>query len=383
MRYKINIYNLLTYMLIFAIIKPYFLPEAIRQITKITILIIIFFFVISKSEKKNIFNISLILCVSVLVSAFYAGLKGNYGTKDFLDSLLYILAFYNIYTFMGMCYYKGRFNETIKCMFNLILVYCILTVCSVMQVGIVNNSNQAAYVFGNKFTSSYLFILLLTLYGATHDMKKYKNKIKYYILFIFSILFTLHLDCATATVTLVILFAMDFIPMKAKNVLLKPTVVVIVLILSALIVTSIGQILKIDFVNQIVSGYFNKSYTVTGRLEIYTVYLGRVIMGSFWLGYGYSNSFMQTLTGVYANAQNGLLEIFVNFGFIGTLSVLVTVFYCYKKGERNSKTFYLSLVVYGMIIAAIFEISLNWFFLLGLCLIRWNISWDDKRICIH
>lgn len=379
MNYKVNIYNLLTYMLMFAVIKPYFLPESIRQISKIVILVIVFLFIISKSDGKKIFNMSLILCVSVLMSALYSSIKGDYGTKDFLDSLLYILTFYNLYTFIGMCYYKGHINETMKCMFNMVMIYCLLTLFSVLQIGVVNNSNQAAYVFGNKFTSSYLFILLLTLYGATHEMKKHRNKMKYYGLFVVSILFTLYLNCATATVTLLVLFTLNFIPEKVKIVLLNPIVVVVALVLSALIVTSIGQILKIDFVNQIVSGYFNKSYTVTGRLEIYTVYLARVIMGSFWLGYGYSNSYMQTLTGVYANAQNGLLEIFVNLGVIGVIAILLTTFYCYKKEDHNSKSFYLSLVVYGMIIAAIFEVSLNWFFLLGLCLIRWNVSVCDHK----
>ena len=32
--YKINVYNLLTYLLVFAIIKPYFLPAGLRQASK-------------------------------------------------------------------------------------------------------------------------------------------------------------------------------------------------------------------------------------------------------------------------------------------------------------------------------------------------------------
>ena len=44
--YKINVYNLLTYLLVFAIIKPYFLPVGLRQASKIIILISVFLFTI-------------------------------------------------------------------------------------------------------------------------------------------------------------------------------------------------------------------------------------------------------------------------------------------------------------------------------------------------
>lgn len=52
--YKINVYNLLTYLLVFAIIKPYFLPAGLRQTSKIIILISVFLFTISREKKKEL-----------------------------------------------------------------------------------------------------------------------------------------------------------------------------------------------------------------------------------------------------------------------------------------------------------------------------------------
>lgn len=52
--YKINVYNLLTYLLVFAIIKPYFLPVGLRQASKIIILISVFLFTISREKKKEL-----------------------------------------------------------------------------------------------------------------------------------------------------------------------------------------------------------------------------------------------------------------------------------------------------------------------------------------
>ncbi|RGH85263.1 hypothetical protein DW745_10980 [Ruminococcus sp. AM28-29LB] len=104
---------------------------------------------------------SLLFSGCVLLSAVMAYLKGGYQDKDFLDALLYAVTFYDIYSFIGLCKQKDRFNETIKCLYNIIGLYCILTIVSILSVGTVNNSNQSAYIFGNKFTSSYLFIFFI------------------------------------------------------------------------------------------------------------------------------------------------------------------------------------------------------------------------------
>lgn len=375
-RYKISIYSIISYALFFAVFKPYFLPDALRQGMKIVILVGVFLFIVFNTNKKMLLNCSLIFCSCIILSGVVAGVGGNYEIRDILDSILYALTFYDLYTFAALCKSKGYSDKLITCMYRMNLIYCILTVISVAIVGVENNSNNVAYLFGNKFTSAYLFVLLIALYGASHEMNKKRNQLSLCLIFVFAIFLSLYMDCATATVTLALLFVMYLIPDKMKQQLIKGKYVVIALILSALIVFWIEGVLKVDFVNRIVSDYFNKSYTVTGRLEIYNEYLANVILGSFWVGYGYSNMIMKNLTGVYANAQNGLLEIFVNFGFLGVAALLFTVYCCYKHSEKGTRKFYLSLVVYGMIIAAIFEVSLNWFFLLGLCLIRWNCISD-------
>ena len=378
---KISVYNLLTYALIFAIVKPYFLPEALRQASKIFILLCVFLFTVSRTKANRLINLAWIFSGSVMLSSIIAYLKGGYHAKDFLDAMLYAVTFYDIYSFVGLCKEKNHFDEMLKCLYKMIALYCVLTFLSVMQVGISNNSNQASYIFGNKFTSSYLFIFLIALYGATHEMRLWKNKIRYIVLFVFSIIFTLYMGCATATVTLVILFVLVMIPFeKIRISLLNEKFVVAALLASAIIAFLMEQILKIDFVSDIVYGYFDKSYTVTGRLEIYNVYLINLIKNSFWFGYGYSNSVMKNLTGLYANAQNGLLEIMVNMGFVSVMALLVTVFLSFKNTLKTNKSFYISIIVYGMIIASVYEVALNWFFLLGVCLIRWNHSMNYSKL---
>lgn len=107
--YKINVYNLLTYLLVFAIIKPYFLPAGLRQASKIIILISVFLFTISREKKERIVNLSWLFSGCVLLSAVMAYLKGGYQDKDFLDALLYAVTFYDIYSFIGLCKQNKEF----------------------------------------------------------------------------------------------------------------------------------------------------------------------------------------------------------------------------------------------------------------------------------
>ena len=81
--YKVNVYNFLTYALMFAIIKPYFLPAGLRQITKIGILLCVFLFIISKTKKNRFINLAWLFSGSVLLSAIMAYIKGGYQYKDF------------------------------------------------------------------------------------------------------------------------------------------------------------------------------------------------------------------------------------------------------------------------------------------------------------
>ena len=77
---------------------------------------------------------------------------------------------------------------------------------------------------------------------------------------------------------------------------------------------------------------------------------------------------MMNITGVFGNAQNGLLEQMMNFGFIGVMAILFTVFYALKKKKELS---YMVILLYAMIVAAIFEVTINWFFWISIFSIQW------------
>lgn len=374
MKIKVRMTSLIACMLFFVLFKVYFIPNEIRQGFKIVFLIALFVFLLRRLKKNEIFNVSLLYCGCMIVSATFNYLLGGYTFKAFLDSLLYALTLYDLYAFFLYGYKKGNGEHILKCLYGINFVYCALSLVSIILYGTDNNSNVSLYFFGNKFTTSYLFLCLIALYGATHDMKAKKNKCSLYIMCFATLLITGYIGCTTAFITMIVVLCFLLFKNLYCKLCLKPQVAVCSLCIAAFIPVTITKLLEIKFINNLIFNVFGKSYTVYGRIEVYTNYLFRLIKESFWLGHGYSSGVLLSETGIYSNAQNGVLDQFLNCGFLGVLAILLITFWCFKKTHVCENTIYLSIIVYAMIIASIFEVTINWFFWLGVCAIRWSFT---------
>lgn len=182
--------------------------------------------------------------------------------------------------------------------------------------------------------------------------------------------FTIYVGCATATVSLASAVLLFSIEKKIHGrIIQNPIVIVGILIGTAIIPFVINFVLKNDFVNYIIFDLFHRSSTVYGRFEIYNNYLYELIQSRFWFGYGYSNGVMLSVSGVFGNAQNGLLEQMMNYGIIGVVAILITVFYALRKKQGLS---YMVILLYAMIVAAIFEVTINWFFWIAVFSIQYS-----------
>lgn len=366
---KIALFDLYIYLIFFSLFKAYFIPNAVRQAIKIVTLILVLAFLIKRLKKRELCNHSLLFSAVIIISGTYNYILGNYTVKALMDSLLYALTFYDLYTFFLYSNTRNLMSRMSKNLYRINLIYCILTIISVLVVGVENNSNDAAYLFGNKFTSSYLFISLIALYGLAHNMNLKRNKRIMCGLIVFGCFFTVYVGCATATVALSVAVILFGIGKKMHVSFMQGSVVTVsALIGTAIVPFVINAFLQINIVKYIIFDVFQRSTTVYGRFEIYNNYLDRLLQDHFWLGYGYSNGVMMSVTGVFGNAQNGLLEQMMNFGFIGVIAILYTVFYALRKKKELS---YMVILLYAMIIAAIFEVTINWFFWLSIFSIQW------------
>lgn len=366
---RIAVFDLYVYLVFFSLFKAYFIPDVVRQAIKIMTLILVFVFLIKRLKKKDLFNCSILFSTIIVITGMYNYIFSSYTVKALMDSLLYALTFYDLYSLFLYANRHGFTRRMSNDLYRANLIYCILTIISVMFVGVENNSNAAVYLFGNKFTSSYLFISLIALYGLAHDMNLRKNKRTMYMLIMFGCAFTIYVGCATATVSLILAVLIFGIGNKMHlRFIQNSTTVVCSLVGTAIIPFVINAVLEISIVRYIIFDVFQRSSTVYGRFEIYNKYLYGLLQNKFWLGYGYSNGVMLKVSNVFGNAQNGFLEQMINFGFIGGVAILITIFYALRKKKGIS---YMVILLYAMIIAAIFEVTINWFFWIAVFSIQW------------
>lgn len=69
--------------------------------------------------------------------------------------------FFEVFALIKHCCNRGKSSRLLKCLLNITFVYCLLTIVSVAIYGIENNSNDALYFFGSKFSSSYFFLYFI------------------------------------------------------------------------------------------------------------------------------------------------------------------------------------------------------------------------------
>ncbi len=379
-RWKID--YIIIFMLYFSLFKIAIIPSRIRQIIKLFSVLIIFLFVCSKVPKKKLINISLIYSVSILLSGFINYFSHQIAFLSVLESFLNAFLFYDLYTLVFYFYIKNKMRLCLKGLYKINLLGCVINTITILFLKTAYEG-ETIYFFGNKFASAYVFVLLIALFGSVHNMSLKKNVRKLYLLILFSLAITYYMRVITAFVSIAAILFFVIFKKKIQPLILNPLIVVITLLCSSFTVFVLDYILHLNYVRNFVFNTLEKSASIGGRLEIYNVYLKEIINNSIIFGHGYNNRLIYTMSkGVFGNAQNGLFEQFVSYGVVGILAIVVITYYCFKNHKRNNTAYYLSLVVYAMIIAATIEVTINWFFFLGICLVKFsNLSnLSDKTI---
>lgn len=379
-RWKID--YIIIFMLYFSLFKIAIIPSRIRQIIKLFSVLIIFLFVCSKVPKKKLINISLIYSVSILLSGFINYFSHQIAFLSVLESFLNAFLFYDLYTLVFYFYIKNKMRLCLKGLYKINLLGCVINTITILFLK-TTYEGETIYFFGNKFASAYVFVLLIALFGSVHNMSLKKNVRKLYLLILFSLAITYYMRVITAFVSIAAILFFVIFKKKIQPLILNPLIVVITLLCSSFTVFVLDYVLHLNYVRNFVFNTLEKSASIGGRLEIYNVYLKEIINNSIIFGHGYNNRLIYTMSkGVFGNAQNGLFEQFVSYGVVGILAIVVITYYCFKNHKRNNTAYYLSLVVYAMIIAATIEVTINWFFFLGICLVKFsNLSnLSDKTI---
>ena len=186
---------------------------------------------------------------------------------------------------------------------------------------------ETEYLLGNKFITGYTHILLIGLYAALLSSKS--GYVRYnwglfWVLLIESVIIVTTADTMTGTIGLVITAAMAIMLPKSMAKLLSIgliAVAVLIAINAAFFAT--GMLLENPYVQHFVTEILGRSLNLTGRTQIYDS-LGFIVQMSPYVGWGYGSPVVSEVVG-YGNAQNGLMELLVRYGIVGTVGFLMVL----------------------------------------------------------
>ena len=225
-------------------------------------------------------------------------------------------------------------------------------------------------LWGNKFTTSYYFLFLLSILYCISEYSKRERDIiwwvKYIIYAVFTMLFEIWIGCTTVFVATILFFILIICKNKIKNIICKRSFVIISMIASGIVVNVMEYILLNEYVQNIIVGLLGENLSLTGRTVVYSRYLYPLIYDSIWFGHGFSNTMLYQKTNVFFNVQNGFFDVIVNYGLLGLLFLLATVWMCVGKEISRKYGWGLYVLIYSLILASIIEVSYNFIFLLAL-----------------
>lgn len=366
---------LIIYGIFLALFKVYIFPSFINQgIKAIVILGCLYYIFLYK--KKMIFNISLVYGGIVSLNSLLAYINGYINLVSLINSFVFSLTFYSIYTVIGLLCTAGEGKCVIQGIFDMSVIYSFLTLISLLLPLGTDDSGLVVYLFGNKFASlSYLLLFFITFsfLNKTEIFKKRNIKLLYYILFsILGLLFCFIADCSTGIVAFGLAIIGIFIPKKVFVIMRKPLVSTASLIGSSLFPFFMPYIMENSLVKFIIVDILHESVDLNFRNIIYHSHIPYLLKDRLLTGYGYNNTAMLEKTGgVFANAQNGLLEIMLRFGLMGAIFFVVTVVYCVGKSKRDDICDGYVYLIFIFILMATIEVVYSWVFILLFIVLRW------------
>lgn len=241
--------------------------------------------------------------------------------------------------------------------------------------GIGMSSYIASYLIGNKFTVSYLHMLLIALVAAEKKEKssEQNNQFRFIIVVAWSIFICIKAGCMTGTigcVTVSILCMLSIWREKIGRVLSNPMVYCSFMILISLVVLNSARILENSIASNLIVDILHRSVTLTGRTETFQAALEGVSKSPI-LGYGINSTYVEDVL-TWGNAQNGLLKMMLDFGILGTILFILVCVDCFsnRKNEHSSMEYAMMAFLYGMAVCGTVEVCFSRIFFLGLALLK-------------
>lgn len=365
----------------FAVFKLVCIPKVAQQGLKVCCVLFVALFLVTNLKGREYRHPSILFCFAVVVSSVAGCLAGHIDLSDCIDALFYSICLYALALLISMCSIRGRIDAVVNVFFWMTVVYCILSIVFIAKVGVADGP-LLYYFAGNKFSTSYYFILLACLTFVKLHRGGAGRKTVVFVtagLGLISLAVAHAVYCSTAVAMSVLVVVLVFLPSKVQRLLEKPSVIIIAMVMTGVVLAFLTSLLQIPLVKHFVVDVLGENLTLTGRNLIYDG-LQAVISNSPVLGYGYGNAAVAMHVG-YGNAQNSIMETLVNYGVVGLMTIFYMVWTCVK-GNKAPWSWGMFILLYAMIAGSIVEITFNYFFFIALMTIFVSSDQkvDEKRV---
>lgn len=328
-------------------------------------------------------------CLVALYSSFsnyeemasMAALVADVGIRSKFETLMLIIDFVLVICYIESLKSYSDIRRFLRYFFALLVVYSLMASADAIlnPVDEEEGGNGGAYMLGNKFSIVYTNFYLIILYIVSHNPLNNRHRRVLLFLYVYNFLMSYLVHCSTmivgllASVTILYLYKK-----KIGEILLNPFIAFVTVICIDLgIIFFFDIILDIQWVQYIIEDVLHEDLTLTSRTFIYEKVL-ETIDESPWFGHGLGT------VGVYVgsmircyNAQNGLLNLFLETGVIGIIFYLLIIVFMLKSMSKNNGKAYV-VFLYTMFVISAVEIPFNLKFLI-FALVVTLCPWDTPK----
>lgn len=259
--------------------------------------------------------------------------------------------------------YLSSINKTevlFRTFYKVSFFYIIVSNLVFLAIGSIG---EQGYLIGNKFSLCYMHILCYVFYCIySYRRNVIPNKYISALLIIMTLVMSILTECTTTLLGMLIIVFLFNTKRNLGFILFKLKTYVIILSLGVLFIFFYSFILDIQIVQDFIVNILHEDITLTGRTGIYDTLIPLLSVRPLW-GFGVGNSHwvLAYLLGV-ANAQNGLVNLYIEEGLICTvlyLLIFISLFKYVKNKIAHSFSYPLLCYILFFFFVGLVEITID------------------------
>lgn len=310
--------------------------------------------------------------VSTLVNREYNGPWITYTGVEFTWKIILY------FTVSWIAIKKRGSNNIAKASWNCLMLYWVPSIITVFAQGrnVIDNANNV-YFIGNKFNVAYLNVVMLCLLLFLNNERKENcsrsfvlkinsKKIGVFLFYAMIVFIDYYMKAYTGLFMILFILILAILSRYLQfriakkwsgflNFIGKPLIVTISVVASGLVAIILEAIMNIPTIGAYLAS-IGKTGNILSRTLIYKN-LAEIIERKPLIGYGYGSAIVSRYFG--PNAQNGLAQVMIYTGILGTFLMLLIIFYCCKAGRQSkgSQSAAFLYAIYAFILSATVEIT--------------------------